>query len=196
MAENKLVEFPTGHTAEFPSDMPEDQMHEIAGQMHDALSAPSRIEVQEEPFHLPDIHPTIPIYNPFPTHAALERAGELYKEAIPTYLDRNNRTEFSFLLNGDGNPGRIESSHAHLKNRMKIWPDTTAIVHTHPVGADPTPSPEDVDVTKDPKHPLQNFVMSPDQLWVAPGGKEKPRSLGTVKYTNGDLVITPPQTKQ
>jgi hypothetical protein len=97
--------------------------------------------------------------------AVLTQLDNLYAASTMTFLSASDPVEFSFDVLVDGSVTQIESSHAFMKNVLRLPPGTRAIVHTHPKESDPKPSQGDIDTAR--KANVENYVLSLHALWVA-----------------------------
>lgn len=122
-------------------------------------------------FHTPEVH---------------SQMGKLYDHAEVTYNFKDKKQEYSFTVNKDGSVTEITTSNKDLHNSVTVNEDTAAIVHTHPVSADPEPSPGDIQLAKDKG--LDNYALSKEALWVAhpDGSVEK---VGSVTFKKKVLTI-------
>lgn len=126
------------------------------------------------------------------TPAVHDQLTKLYKDAQHTYYPQLSGVqvkgqEYSFTINKDGSVSPITSSGLDKKNEVEITPgQTTDIAHTHPLHADPKPSPGDVATAE--KNGVDNYSLSIDQLRVAqPDGST--HQVGTVSWKHGNLEI-------
>jgi len=122
------------------------------------------------------------------TEAVYAQMNKLYDSARPSYMGMN-KFEHSFTVNKDGSVTDITTSKTDKSNAVTVTPGTTdAIIHTHPYGGDPHPSPGDFDVAKTAGCP--NYELSRDELWVAnPDGTQA--KVGDVSWKHGEIVIKP-----
>jgi len=123
--------------------------------------------------------------------STLAGVEKLYKTAEPTYqsigTSSEGRYEDSMYLNPQGIPSSIYGGRTSLKNRMEVPTGSMAVVHTHPYGAAPQPSPPDFNVANQIKGP--NFEVSRDAIWAAMPGDNKPIKVADVKEQKGHLVF-------
>ena len=127
------------------------------------------------------------------TPAVHAKMGELYKKAEHTFMKSGavgGHAEYSFTVNKDGTMSDITSSGTANANAVTITADTEAIIHTHPVGTMPSPSPGDV--TAATACGCSNYELSQNALWVAePGGASGGTKIGDIEMKHGELVIKP-----
>jgi len=133
--------------------------------------------------------------NLFPelTPQVQDRMQELYTAAAPSFNTSSMNVEHSFTFNQFGNPGRISTSNQRNHNTITLYGNEKGIIHSHPLGDDPRPSGDDINVAKKAKIP--NYVLSKNQLWVAdPSGKT--RQVATVTYKDGRINLQPIPAKK
>jgi ATP-dependent protease ClpP protease subunit/proteasome lid subunit RPN8/RPN11 len=121
-------------------------------------------------------------------HSTVSKSmGDMYGKAETTFNFKQKKEEFSFTVNKDGSVTAITSSGEELKNHLTITKgETVAVVHTHPLGAKPEPSPNDIEIAKAEHMP--NYVLSKGDLWVAnPDGTTE--HVATVSYRNKAITV-------
>jgi hypothetical protein len=117
--------------------------------------------------------------------ATLEGLDRLYNKAISSY-GGGERAEYSTELDPQGRPEPIASSHMNDKNRVQWNRGDMALVHTHPKGDMPQPSPGDFAAANQMHAP--NFELSRDAVWAAMPGNPKPVKVADVEYKHGKPV--------
>jgi len=123
------------------------------------------------------------------TPAVHAHMNSLYKASSNSFMDKHDHSEHSFTVDGLGKPREITGSREADKDKVVVHPADTAIVHTHPKADDIKPSTADENIANTYGEP--NYVLSQNQLWVAPGDGTKSYKVGDVEWKNDDLVITP-----
>jgi len=99
------------------------------------------------------------------TPAVQFQMSRLYATAMQSYVGVNDQ-EHSFTIKAGGLPNEIHSSHEFMHNFLAVAAgEDTAIVHTHPASALPTPSSDDVRIAV--RLGIPNYVLSRFALWVA-----------------------------
>ena len=118
------------------------------------------------------------------TPLVMARIAQLYKAALPTYV--LGGIEYSFTVAADGIPNHITSSNTAMSNLLVVSSTDKIIVHTHPLGASPKPSGNDIQISVHTGKP--NYVLSRFALWVAmPDGTF--HKVADVKFKHGKLVL-------
>jgi hypothetical protein len=99
----------------------------------------------------------------------------------------SDKTEWSFVIQRDGTPSALYSSHDYSKNVLTVKIDNDlAIVHSHPTATSPQPSQGDIDTAK--KCRMPNYEVSLYAIWVAePSGKV--RKAAEIEFGKHGRVI-------
>jgi len=119
------------------------------------------------------------------TPATKTRMADLYIAAARTFMGAG-KDEFAMTVDDEGNPSEITTSHDYMRDIVHVHKGDTAIIHTHPYGCSPQPSPGDAQTARAAGIP--NYVLSQFALWVVmPDGTI--HKVADVAFKHGGIVL-------
>lgn len=111
----------------------------------------------------------------------------LYDKASVTFLSDKDKQEFSYTIDRNGIVSGITTSHDWVQNTVTIDRDTVGVVHTHPRGTSPMPSPGDQEAANN--NGIDVYTLSLYELWVAHPYAKHAEKLGEVEFKGGKLIV-------
>jgi hypothetical protein len=112
---------------------------------------------------------------------------KLYDKAATTFLSDNAKQEYSYTIERDGKETDIATDHDWVRSTVTIDRDTVAVIHTHPRGASPMPSPGDQEAAT--KNGIDVYTLSLYELWVSHPYAKNAEKVGEVVYKHGQVFI-------
>lgn len=112
---------------------------------------------------------------------------KLYDKAAVTFLPDHGKQEFSYTIDRNGAESDIKSDHDWTRNVVTVDNDTVAVVHTHPNGVSPEPSPSDRDAATNSG--IDVYTLSQHELWVAHPYAKRAEKIGEVIWEHGHIRI-------
>jgi proteasome lid subunit RPN8/RPN11 len=112
---------------------------------------------------------------------------KLYDKAAVTFLSDHEKQEFSYTIDRNGTESDIKSNHDWTRSVVTVDNDTVAVVHTHPNGVSPEPSPGDRDAATN--NGIDVYTLSQHELWVAHPYAKRAEKVGEVIWEHGHIRI-------